>query len=89
MEDTIALKKLIDNDGNVIDKKGTALFGWGIFDDEDNEYPAGIGEDNLIYASQVSYVNSEDVIINNNNEFIKCKCGSKYNGEKSFPKVTN
>ena len=49
----IYLVKLIDNDGNVLDKNGHAEEGVGVFDTEGyDNYMGGVSEDNTLVVNQ-------------------------------------
>ena len=56
-EDMIQLVALIDNDGKLINKGGYVIEGVGIFDAEDNAYPAGLNKLGELYASFVDQNN--------------------------------
>lgn len=49
----IMLKNLLDNKGKIINKKGYAIEGIGIFDNEGKEYIAGYDKYKVLYASNV------------------------------------
>lgn len=57
----ILLIKLITNDGKIVNKKGYAEEGIGIFDNEGNEYIGGYTSDGELYASNVD---EHDYVLN-------------------------
>lgn len=59
---------LISEKGEVLDKTGVIIFNKGIFDNEENEYVAAIGEDNKLYSN-----------INDNNQLFININSDKYN----------
>lgn len=56
-EEKILLSKLITNEGKIINKKGYAIEGIGIFDNEGNEYIGGYTYRGELYASNVDEYN--------------------------------
>lgn len=79
----VRMVKLIDNNGVVVDKPGKAIEGWGIFDDEGNEYMAGVSdEDNTIYVS----VATTDGTLNNEGDEFDIIVGSQYDGRDKYLK---
>jgi hypothetical protein len=69
-EEKILLSKLITNEGKIINKKGYAIEGIGIFDNEGNEYIAGYTSKQELYASNVD---ENNFVLNFDNKKTKFK----------------
>jgi hypothetical protein len=96
--DTIALVKLIDNDGKVIDKKGVSYEERGVYDEQQrNDYMGGVSADGLIIGVTGGYIKEgsplakqrpellkSGVALNNRNEMFDMVAGAKYEGQKEF-----
>lgn len=72
-EDRAILVKLINNEGEILDKEGYAVEGGGIFDEEGEEYIAGYDERGEMYAS---VVDSDDTVLNLEGERTRYKLSS-------------
>lgn len=66
----IKLTHVITNEGNLIRKKAVAVEGEGIFDEINNEYPAGFDQQGKLVALEV---NHKDEVINFSGEVISEK----------------
>ena len=80
----VTLVKLIDDNGNVLDKSGVAVEGTGIFDEEGGyNYMGGISEDDVIFINSEGLNGSYDSDGNGYN----VKAGDIYKGQKKFDKL--
>lgn len=70
VDEKILLIKLITNDGKIVNKKGYAEEGIGIFDNEGNEYIGGYTSDGELYASNVD---EHDYVLNFDGDKTKYK----------------
>jgi len=84
----IYLVKLIDNDGNVLDKNGHAEEGVGVFDTEGyDNYMGGVSEDNTLVVNQEIAKKEGTFALNFNGDAFNFKAGDVYKGEKKFDKL--
>ena len=60
-KDRVKMVKLINNEGEILDKEGYSVEGAGIFDLEGEEYIAGYTEDGEMHASVVDV---DDTVLN-------------------------
>lgn len=79
----IPMALLITDSNELIERSGVAIEGSGIFDDEGNSYPVGIGEDGKIYVDMADEHNrtitGEGKVVRNEEEpFV---AGEKYEPE--------
>lgn len=80
----VTLVKLIDDNGNVLDKSGIAVEGDGIFDDKGGyNYMGGISEDGVVFINSEGPIGAYD---SDGNEY-NVKAGDIYNGQKKFDKI--
>jgi hypothetical protein len=82
----VKLSKLIDNDGNVLDKTGWAVEYLGIVDEDGNAYyMAGVSElDNTFYVNISVTEKGVEGCLNVDNKFYPIEAGAKYNGEEKI-----
>lgn len=80
------LIKLIDNNGNVLDKTGWAAESIGIMDEDGSiNYMAGVSEqDNTFYVNISTTKDGVEGCENNNGDFYPIEAGAEYNGEAKF-----
>lgn len=84
----VELVKLIDNNGNVLDKNGYAKEGIGIFDTEGyDNYMAGVAEDNRIVVNQEISKKEGTYALNFNGDTFNFKADDVYSGERKFDKI--
>jgi|GEM_PF-2282104 hypothetical protein len=75
----VFMRRLVDDDGGVIEKLGVAVEGFAIYDNDGTQYPGGIDHDGIIW---VAGADGDGTMIGINGRIEGFVVGKKWEGAK-------